>query len=200
MARIVIDSLGLESTSNIVPNPSFEADAAGSFSATGWTINTPATHSQSISTDFSMFGTRSLKINPATSEANYMYVDLGYGRGQTYSLSWYIKCTAWTAGALGVYVKDTSFGNTAFSQNQTQSVFDWKRVSTTVTTSAFGKARLIFDWNGADRNFIYYIDGVQWEYKPSATTYCDGSLGTGHSWLGTAHNSISLRTSRTPVV
>lgn len=47
-----------------------------------------------------------------------------------------------------------------------------------------------------------YIDGVQFEKQtlptgstdsPFASAYCDGSLGNGHSWSGTAHNSTSSR-------
>lgn len=39
-----------------------------------------------------------------------------------------------------------------------------------------------------------YVDGVQLEALAYATTYTDGTLGTGYSWSGTAHNSTSSRT------
>jgi len=39
-----------------------------------------------------------------------------------------------------------------------------------------------------------YIDAAQCEAKAYPTPYCDGSLGTGHTWSGTAHNSTSSRT------
>ncbi len=39
-----------------------------------------------------------------------------------------------------------------------------------------------------------YIDGIQLEQKSYPTTYADGTLGTGYSWSGTAHESTSTRT------
>jgi hypothetical protein len=38
-----------------------------------------------------------------------------------------------------------------------------------------------------------YWDGIQVEAKSYYTPYCDGSLGEGHAWAGTAHNSTSTR-------
>jgi len=38
-----------------------------------------------------------------------------------------------------------------------------------------------------------YITAGQIEQKSTATSYCDGSLGTGYSWSGTAHASSSVR-------
>jgi uncharacterized protein YjbI with pentapeptide repeats len=43
----------------------------------------------------------------------------------------------------------------------------------------------------------FYIDGIQVEQKTYSTPYCDGSLGTGHSWSGTANASTSSRTAAT---
>jgi hypothetical protein len=39
----------------------------------------------------------------------------------------------------------------------------------------------------------FYADCAQIEKKPYATSYCDGSLGTGYTWAGTAHASASTR-------
>lgn len=38
-----------------------------------------------------------------------------------------------------------------------------------------------------------YLAGAQLEAKPYPTPYCDGSLGAGHAWTGTAHASASTR-------
>ena len=40
----------------------------------------------------------------------------------------------------------------------------------------------------------FYVDSAQLEQKAYATSYCDGSLGTGYAWSGTAHASSSTRT------
>jgi hypothetical protein len=48
--------------------------------------------------------------------------------------------------------------------------------------------------NAADDTVhTYYVDALQVEEKGYATTYCDGSLGVGYSWSGTAHASTSTR-------
>ena len=39
----------------------------------------------------------------------------------------------------------------------------------------------------------FWWDGAQVEAKSYATSYCDGTLGTGYAWTGTAHNSTSTR-------
>lgn len=44
-----------------------------------------------------------------------------------------------------------------------------------------------------------YIDGVQVEAAAAATAYCDGSLGLGYAWSGTAHQSTSSRQAGSPV-
>lgn len=43
----------------------------------------------------------------------------------------------------------------------------------------------------------FYADAAQVEEKGYATSYCDGSLGTGYTWSGTAHASSSSRAATT---
>jgi len=43
----------------------------------------------------------------------------------------------------------------------------------------------------------WYQDCLQLEEKAYATSYCDGSIGTGYAWSGTAHASSSTRTKMT---
>ncbi|RJR27996.1 hypothetical protein C4561_00630 [candidate division WWE3 bacterium] len=40
---------------------------------------------------------------------------------------------------------------------------------------------------------VIYVDGFQLEEKEHATTYTDGSIGTGYAWTGTEHDSTSTR-------
>ena len=51
--------------------------------------------------------------------------------------------------------------------------------------------------NAGTSGKFFYIDGAQCEAKAYPTPYCDGSLGTGHAWTGTAHASTSTRTAET---
>jgi hypothetical protein len=72
---------------------------------------------------------------------------------------------------------------------------EWHRIETVITIGADTTGVLQFITTGApgvdDR---IWIDAVQIEAKSYATTYCDGSLGPGYTWSGTAHASTSSRT------
>lgn len=204
MARTSIPTLGIPSTKNFIPNPSFEYDADESTTLTGWTINS-ANAAQNVSTTFAKYGTKSLKLIPAGGVKNYIYLDVEYGLGQVYALTFWTKCTAYAAGAPYIAIKTTAFasitnksgfGNTSY--NLPTSVYDWTQQTLylCVDSLATSKARIIVDYNGGTPDCTYYVDGFQWEKATSPTAYCDGSLGTGYSWVGTAHNSASLRLGR----
>ncbi len=204
MPRTTVASLGIPSTKNFIPNPSFEYDANGSTTLTGWTINS-ANAAQNVSTDFSHVGSKSMKIIPAGGVKNYFYTDCEYGRGQVYALSFWTKCTAYSAGVPFVALRTTGFasitnksgfGDTSF--NFPTSVYDWTKstIYLCVDSLATAKVRIIIDYNTGTPDCTYYVDEFQWEKKAAATTYCDGSLGDGYSWIGTANNFASLRTSR----
>jgi len=71
---------------------------------------------------------------------------------------------------------------------------EWERLEVTGTLAAGNTtARIqIRDDRAAAWDDIY-IDGVQVEEKAYATSYCDGTLGTGYAWTGAAHGSTSTR-------
>jgi hypothetical protein len=50
-------------------------------------------------------------------------------------------------------------------------------------------------WNGSAAVACdFVVDAVQLEQKAYATSYCDGTIGTGYAWSGTANASASVRT------
>jgi hypothetical protein len=204
MARTLVSLSGIQATKNFIPNPSFEFDAVGSTTLTGWTLNSANTM-QVISNSFTKYGSKSLKLQPNGVSNNYFYTDVEYGTNQTYKLTFWAKCTSYTTGQCGILLRNDSFSAFTGSSDQTlpQSVFDWTQytltlnVGTNVVGGSAGKVRIIVDYTlGTTPNFVYYLDGFQWERQPAATPYCDGSLGLGYAWVGTAHNSASIRTSR----
>jgi len=73
---------------------------------------------------------------------------------------------------------------------------EWERYAITATAPATAtKARVQIRKPIAHGSSWYFkVDAVQFENKDYETSYCDGSLGTGHSWNGTAHASTSSRT------
>lgn len=191
------------STVNFIPNPSFEYDSNGSHTLTGWTLNNANTV-QTVSNTYAKFGTQSLMISPTGSTNNYMYVDVPFGANETWMLSFYVMCTAYTSGQFHAAIKDSSFNDyNDFTIPSTVGIGTWTRYSLNITHGPLpgaGKVRVIFDWTVSTPVYTYYLDGVQWERLPSgtsaATTYCDGSLGYGNTWSGTANNSTSTRKSR----
>jgi hypothetical protein len=73
----------------------------------------------------------------------------------------------------------------------------WQRHSLTITATQDVVDITVMFVNdfGAARASTFYLDGVQVEKKAYATSYCDGSLGTGYAWTGSAHASASTRES-----
>jgi hypothetical protein len=68
---------------------------------------------------------------------------------------------------------------------------EWVRYTYTATFASGSTDRQcgFISTNGVD----VYFDAVQLETGAAATPYCDGSLGDGHAWTGTAHASSSTR-------
>jgi hypothetical protein len=73
----------------------------------------------------------------------------------------------------------------------------WYTITATQVTgpSIVGLDRVEFDLPDGDDGVRWYFDACQIEAKARSTAYCDGSLGEGHSWNGTAHASTSHRQS-----
>jgi hypothetical protein len=71
----------------------------------------------------------------------------------------------------------------------------WEQLTATWTntTGASVNVRVDLINIASDSATIAYFDGVQAEKKSWPTAYCDGTLGTGYAWTGTAHNSTSTR-------
>lgn len=164
-------------TTNYCPNPSFETNT------TGWNNANGGTWSR-VTTDAAV-GTACLKGVVAGSN-QAMYMDIAQPAGSTFVVSVYVKRETPT-GTAGFYVCDSSGGNAVVSANVAEAD-GWKRVSVTYIVQADGVVRLVL--RGAAGT--HYYDGVQVEYAP-LSPYCDGAMGTGHGWTGTAHASTSYR-------
>lgn len=188
---------------NLIKNPSFETETLNANTiSNGWIINT-ANAAQKISNAEAYFGSQSLLLQPNGTLKNYIYMDVPYIPGKWMVLSCYMKCTRYVAGILRIQAKSNNFANTFGSLSITSSTFGWTRFQiafreTTRSNVLAGCARIILDYNGSSPipDFDVYVDGIQVEEGQTATPYIDGTLGTGFSWKGTAHNSISLRKSR----
>lgn len=177
-----------EATTNLITNPSFEYDSG----MTGWTtLGTWATNSRS--SEQAKLGTYSNKlVNSSGSEA-FRYATFTATVATSTISIWVYRSVA--SGSVTLYLQENfaPFGIIA-STTATSTTGSWQRLIVSGATTATSSYRLIL---GAATGNTLYIDGGQAESKSYVTPYCDGSLGTGHSWSGTAHNSTSSRTAAT---
>jgi len=149
------------------------------------------TTTEHMSAPFYKFGSKSVKLVDATNAASYTTT---------------IDPDSTAIHTLSAYVYDGTSGNVGGSV--TSSIAKLVFGGTTVTPSSYtdmggGWWRLSYSAATVDASLLYgvevqagktiYVDGVQLEEKAYATTYTDGSLGTGYSWSGTAHASSSTR-------
>ncbi len=153
-----------EATTNLIVNPSFEVALT-----TGW-----STSGGSIVTSGGLYGASYLG-NAGT----YTYQSVTITNGASYTFSFWCK---------GSYQMNLYFGSGALNYR-----------AGTVAVGADGWGRYTETFTATGTTFTAYLynysyDAVQLEQAAYATPYCDGSLGTGHTWAGTAHASASSRT------
>jgi len=178
-----------EATTNLVANPSFEADAIGATTFTGWNLwGSPPTREITAG---GLYGEKCLRlITNGTNQG----VRMGHTvtSGTTYTISFYVYVIT---GRPVIYMNGTgvsTFGAELPSGWTGNNL--WNRYSYTFTATANGTCNIYLGQSAGGVNGEYLLDGVQFEQKAYATPYCDGSLGAGHSWSGTAHASTSSRT------
>lgn len=181
-------------TTNLCTNPSFETDTS---TPAGWTGQNLSTVTTSIATDVACYGGKSLRlVNSTASQDAYYYHNIaGLSASTAYTISVWVNCASFTAGALSnrcLFAYDTAnSGATVQVATLTTRTAGWVRLQVTVTmTASPGNLQIRLY---APQATVQY-DGVQVEKRAYATPYCDGSLGQGHTWSGTAHASTSSRT------
>jgi len=119
-----------------------------------------------------------------------------------YTISWYMKKVQAT-GTGTLYIRWYTSGYTFISSSTVyfdSGTHDWKRYVTTATSPATaGLLMLLFSTDGATAGTPWevYYDAIQVEAKAYMTPYCDGSLGSGHTWSGPAPGSPSSRAAAT---
>lgn len=181
-----------EATTNLIPNPSFDS------ATTGFTYynNSVAT----VLSDEGVFGNTCLSFAVGAGTSPYLYTSYttGLATGQSYTFSAYVKAgNASTIGA-SVIIRLRENGDGAYVSATTATLTgEWQRITVTRTLTHATPTSLnyyITLTSAASSGFVMLVDGVQLEQKAYPTPYCDGSLGTGHSWSGTAHASTSSRT------
>lgn len=180
-----------EATTNLITNPSFETNT------TGWA----GTGGSSIakSTDEAFKGSASCKITN-TDASGYAYITVVNNPTQAddYAASMWVKGSANSVGetaAIQLYESGGAQG-AQYSSGSVTLTREWQKVEVTHTVLQSDRTKLyvfVVLYDSADTHYMYF-DAVQCEQQAYLTSYCDGSLGSGYAWTGTAHNSTSTRT------
>lgn len=132
----------------------------------------------------------------STGNVGFYTVDVPVSPNTTYTLSIDIRIMA-LGGTYTPYVREFYSGgnrNLATIQSFTAADADgkWRRISKTVTTSSDATSLRISGYL-YNRGEVHY-DAFQVTQTGYELPYCDGSLGPGYSWSGTAHASTSSNT------
>ena len=173
-------------TTNLVVNPSFESNVTD-----GWTqVGTGGTYSKE--TETTTFGTKVLKIIAGSTICYVKTAVVALAPGESITISGYVKCSTAAMAGIRLY-NETASASLGSAENTLTS--DWERLAVTYTneTSASMNVRLELRNLATDSTLFALYDGVQMEKVNYPTAFCDGSLGTGYAWTGTANNSTSTR-------
>lgn len=181
-----------EATSNLVLNPSVEVDVANieNYTTNGGTVTiarvptaTPqGAYAVSVTSDGTGQQGGSYNCNLAGVAGATLVGSVwvwGTGNLDVYVRAWYSDGTS----DLSPLVKYTA------TPTPTRVITQPMIVSATKTVNKLH----LTTRTSAPQAVSWSTDGAQVETKPYATTYCDGSLGPGYAWTGTAHASASTR-------
>ncbi len=190
-----------ETTTNLITNPSCETGTTGwgQLSTSGGCTVSVAQSTDTLYGSYSGQVTFSFGGSGSATFAPVVYPHLSVSASTAYTFSLRYKVSSASSGAAAAlyfvtwqtgYTNQSTASSTALDMTVDG---EWRTVSGTITTGS-GHIFLSPRINFSVANSVILIDGVQVEQKAYATPYCDGSLGTGHSWSGTAHASTSSRT------
>ncbi len=175
-----------EAVTNLIANPSFEETVTD-----GWNINSSdSSATRTKSAVRSMFGAYSVVLRRNTASWCYLRSDpitLADGESCVASAWIWRKETGGTEPK--IYLHD---GSELVSQSTTAAAYkNWERVSVGYTNSSGSPKDIQVRIAFSNVTGNVFVDGVQFTKSNYPLPYCDGSLGAGHSWSGTAHNSTS---------
>jgi hypothetical protein len=175
-------------TTNLIVNPSFETNITD-----GWTqyqAGTGGTWTQDA-TKFSV-GTKSLKVKAGTAVTVLQGQAISLAPGETLTVQSRVWCG--TAGKAAVVIWDIGNGvNRGECYNRKTSEWELVTAGYYNSTGTTLSVRVELYNNANDGTTVAYYDAVQAEKLAWPSAYCDGTLGTGYAWTGTAHNSTSTR-------
>lgn len=183
-----------EATTNILLNPTFES-APGTFSNAGhsfWGSSTGTDGGQD-----SRFAGCVLRWTKGSGPAEMLGpVFPDYTSGVSYTFSFWARSNASRNFTFRIKNNGSPYDSAVTSSTLTATT-EWQRFTATLTmTSGLGSTYrpFVVMYGGTSGVDWIEIAEFQVEQKSYATPLCAGHLGSGHSWSGTAHASMSSRT------
>lgn len=187
---------------NLVLNPSFEADTVGNLGTIGnWSSYGSNPTYKGVSADFAEYGSQSFKVSASSDTDGGIYTQItGLTSGQIVTASAYCK-TDTNVGNANLTL-DTSQHSAGGATTKTTNVgaSNGSRVSVTMLMDAT-KLNIFIGLGsfGAESIGNVWWDGILLEITGSAGTYFDGNITVGGyttAWTGTANASTSTLTSQ----
>ncbi len=183
-----------EGTTNKITNPSFDHSTYN----TNWdAVGANLTALENSTAPYYKFGSKSLKLIAnasaiaGTSNMDTIGIDPNSTASHTLSFYVYDGTTGNVGGTISSsIIKPIWEGVAQSGGTYTDMGGGWWRVTYATTTTDSSNEYGV----EVQASKTVYIDGLQLEEKAYATTYVDGSLGTGYAWTGTANESTSTRT------
>lgn len=171
-----------EATTNKVLNPQAGVDTSNT--------NVSNVTRTRVTTD-AYVGAACFQLANTAGDAWMMWSTDSHANSTTYSVQMRVKGTPGSRVTLrlydGVAERNVGAGGTNIVMDGT-----WKWLYGTATSAASGVTQIRPMFRFVDAG-TFLVDAVQCEQLGYPTPYCDGSLGTDHSWSGTAHASTSTR-------
>ena len=187
-----------EATMNMIVNPSFET---GTASWSHYSDGTgPTFERNALAAWIGSYGLRWVLGTSTTGTAYLLSSMSAPTQGVTYTASVWVKGIGTAVGKsfyLGLGEYGGASANAVTYSTQVTLTGEWQLFMVSRTVEQADRTSLGIVpryYTGAIAGDEVYVDGAQIEAKAYPTPYCDGSLGAGHSWSGTAHASTSSRT------
>jgi len=175
-------------TTNLLVNPSFEVNITD-----GWT-QYQAGSGAAWAQDSAKYnqGAKSVKITAGTALSMLRSATITLAPGEP--LSAQVMAYTDTLAMASLVIYDAT-NLVVLAETQNRKTNSWERLTATYVNSGAGSmsVRVELRNNGIDSAQVVYFDAAQAEKLTWPSAYCDGSLGTGYSWSGTANNSTSAR-------
>ncbi len=174
-------------TTNLVVNPSFEVNITD-----GWwqyQAGTGAVWARDVTKFYA--GAASLKITAGTAVAVLYGQSLTLNPGETLT----VQARVWSpvVRTAAVVIWNVAGANLGECYNRKTSTWELVTAGYYNDTGAALTVMVQLYNNANDSTTACYYDAVQAEKLTWPSAYCDGSMGTGYAWTGTAHNSTSTR-------